>query len=68
MRRTTFALAALALLMLLGVACAREAAPVATEAKASTAADGAQTRIEADVRALADDAMQGRDAGTPGYD
>src|SRR5688572_28926525 len=25
-------------------------------------------RIEADVRALADDAMDGREAGTPGYD
>src|SRR5688572_23122307 len=25
-------------------------------------------RIEADVRALADDAMEGREAGTPGYD
>ena len=28
----------------------------------------AEGRIETDVRALADDAMQGREAGTPGYD
>ena len=68
MRRIALAVAAPVLLTLLGAACAREAAPAAGATKAPTAADSAQTRIEADVRALADDAMQGREAGTPGYD
>ena len=37
-------------------------------ATAPDAGGPAQGRIEADVRALADDAMEGREAGTPGYD
>lgn len=53
--RTTFAagLAALAL---------------STSALAQTAADFSADRVKADVTWLADDARQGRDAGTPGYD
>jgi hypothetical protein len=68
MRRTVLALAIAALLTLLGAACAREAAPAAAATKTAAAADSPQARIEADVRALADDAMQGREAGTAGYD
>lgn len=64
MRRFVPALAVLCALAL--VACQRQAAPAA--GKAQPVADTAQARIEADVRALADDAMQGREAGTPGYD
>ena len=65
--------------LLLVAACQREPAPAATpvagtEAPAPPAAPPprndtpAGQRIEADVRALADDAMAGRDTGTPGYD
>lgn len=57
-------------------ACQRDtpppaAAPAAASGQAAppaAAASPAAQRIEADVRALADDAMQGREAGTPGYD
>jgi Zn-dependent M28 family amino/carboxypeptidase len=57
-------------------ACQRDtpppaAAPAAAPGQAATpaaVASPAAQRIEADVRALADDAMQGREAGTPGYD
>ena len=54
-------------------ACNREAsAPAAVPAVPATpapwASDPAAQRIEADVRMLADDTMQGRETGTPGYD
>ncbi len=68
MRRIALAVAAPVLLTLLGAACAREAPSAGPAAAGPAAADSAQARIEADVRALADDAMQGREAGTPGYD
>ena len=61
------------LLLLLLAACQREAPPAADDASARETApapwadDPAAQRIEADVRALADDAMQGRETGTPGY-
>ncbi len=64
MRRALFALAALTLL----VACQREAtSPEPAQAGAPDTAT-AEGRIEADVRTLAADDMQGREAGTPGYD
>ena len=55
------------------VACNREAtAPAAEPAPPATpapwAADPSALRIEADVRALADDRMEGRETGTRGYD
>ncbi|MDH5829061.1 M28 family peptidase [Luteimonas sp. M1R5S18] len=67
---------------LLLAACQRDAAPPAPAAPAEPAADAAAPpatppppndtaagqRIEADVRALADDAMEGRRTGTPGFD
>ena len=68
------------LLPLAFAACKRDAqAPAAPSADASTEAalpatppppndTPAGQRIEADVRALADDAMEGRETGTPGYD
>ncbi|HEY9144537.1 MAG TPA: M28 family metallopeptidase [Arenimonas sp.] len=52
------------------VACGRESAPDVPGAPATTAtreADGAR-RIEADVAFLADDLLEGRAAGTRGYD
>ena len=52
------------------VACGREPAPEIQAAPATTAAreaDGAR-RIEADVAFLADDLLEGRAAGTRGYD
>jgi len=59
-------------------ACQREAAPAAAPDAAAEPAlpatpkppndTPAGQRIEADVRALADDAMEGRETGTPGYD
>ena len=60
-----------AVLVLLLAACApapgpAPAAPPATEA--TTQATAAATRIEADVRFLADDLLEGREAGTRGYD
>lgn len=48
-------------------AAARGSAPAA-ERTAPPDTATAEGRIEADVRALADDAMEGREAGTPGYD
>ena len=63
--------AALVLLPALG-ACTREATPDAAADAAATAGersqDPAANRIEDDVRTLADDRMQGRETGTPGYD
>jgi len=49
-------------------ACQRDAAPPSPEAAADPSADPAAQRIEADVRYLADDRMEGREAGTRGYD
>ena len=70
-RRPTAALAiAIALALLPGLpACSREDAP-GTDATAATvpSSDPAAARIEADVRTLADDRMQGRETGTPGFD
>lgn len=63
-------LAALCLLPALP-ACQRDAAPAAGTAAATPAAPApgtAQARIADDVRTLAADDMQGREAGTPGYD
>ncbi|UNK48297.1 M28 family metallopeptidase [Lysobacter sp. S4-A87] len=62
--------AALLSLALLLVACQREtAAPVAQKKEAYDASAGADARrIEADVRFLADDLLEGREAGTRGYD
>ncbi|MEN1942078.1 M28 family metallopeptidase [Luteimonas sp. MJ174] len=64
--------AALALTLLLALpACNREPGPEAAAPPAASAQrsqDPAANRIEADVRALADDRMQGRETGTPGHD
>jgi len=62
-------------------ACQRDPAPAPADTPPSADASQAQPatppppndtpagqRIEADVRALADDAMEGRETGTPGYD
>lgn len=49
--------------LLVLVACHRTPASAA-----ATAQDAAATRIQTDVRALADDAMQGRETGTPGFE
>lgn len=58
-------------------ACKRDAEAPAADASTDAALPAtppppndtpAGQRIEADVRALADDAMEGREAGTPGYD
>ncbi|GGK16857.1 M28 family peptidase [Luteimonas terricola] len=52
-------------------ACQRDAAPEAGAPSATAAErsqDPAANRIEDDVRTLADDRMQGRETGTPGYD
>lgn len=65
----TLAVSVVSLLLL--SACKRESpAPAADAAKPSSpwASNPAALRIETDVRALADDAMQGRETGTPGYD
>ncbi|WP_202840955.1 M28 family metallopeptidase [Luteimonas saliphila] len=73
---------ALLLLCLPLAACQRDATPAGAAQPAAAPADGAALpatppptndtpagqRIEADVRALADDAMEGRETGTPGYD
>ncbi|CAN5701569.1 M20/M25/M40 family metallo-hydrolase [soil metagenome] len=66
---------ALLLLPLLGfalAACARDQAPTTPEATAPPAApwadDPAAQRIEADLRYLADDRMEGRETGTRGYE
>jgi Zn-dependent M28 family amino/carboxypeptidase len=69
MRRAT---AVLVVTLLSLAACQREAAPAAEPAKpaapAPWASDPAARRIEADVRKLADDSMQGRETGTRGYE
>ncbi|MBJ6979741.1 M20/M25/M40 family metallo-hydrolase [Luteimonas sp. MC1895] len=73
-RRKTRALAlatAATLALLPGLsACKRGADPDAAAASSATEIpqDPAAARIEADVRALADDRMQGRETGTPGHD
>ena len=70
-RRPAAALAlAITLALLPGLsACGRDAAPDSDAATAAPpSADPAATRIEADVRTLADDRMQGRETGTAGFD
>jgi Zn-dependent M28 family amino/carboxypeptidase len=66
------ATALLLLFALAAVACQRDAAPAAaTDAQdvpAPWSDDPAAQRIEADVRYLADDRLEGREAGTRGYD
>lgn len=61
-----------ALAMALAVAlpaCKRTADPATPDGDAAPQSqDPAAQRIEADVRYLADDRMQGRETGTPGYD
>jgi len=72
---TLLVAATLAATLLLG-ACRREpATPAATQAAAATpappvpwASNPGALRIEADVRALADDKLEGRETGTRGYD
>ncbi|MEO7257970.1 MAG: M28 family metallopeptidase [Luteimonas sp.] len=56
--------AALLLLLVVLAACKRDDDRALT---ASTPGDSAAQRIEADVRQLADDRMEGREAGTRGY-
>ncbi|RZA27578.1 MAG: aminopeptidase, partial [Lysobacteraceae bacterium] len=62
----------LLLLLALAVLCACKPpagpGPSDAPAVASAPASAAATRIEADVRTLADDRMEGRDTGTRGYD
>ncbi len=78
--RILLSLAALAT-ALIASACDKDTVPVAPPAQPAAAAEAAPPaipappndtpagqRIEADVRALADDAMEGRETGTPGYD
>ncbi|WP_132998613.1 M28 family peptidase [Luteimonas arsenica] len=74
-RRHPAASAALALAATLALlpaltACKREATPEADAPAAAgkRSADPAAHRIEDDVRALADDRMQGRETGTPGHE
>ena len=59
-----FTLFALSLL----VACGREAPPSPAGEAAAGAGPGGDRRIEADVAFLADDLLEGRSAGTRGYD
>ena len=49
-------------------ACSRQAAPPPEAGAAPDALAGAERRIEADVAFLADDLLEGRSAGTRGYD
>lgn len=46
----------------------RVAGPIAEAARATTAVPSAAARIKADVDILADDGLEGREAGTRGYD
>jgi Zn-dependent M28 family amino/carboxypeptidase len=55
------------LLLTLGL-CALAACQPATAPAASNHNSAAAARIRADVRTLADDAMQGRETGTPGFE
>ncbi|QDH68722.1 M28 family metallopeptidase [Marilutibacter alkalisoli] len=60
---------ALALLLPLLPACQRDAASVAPEREPwDASASAGMRRIEADVRFLADDLLEGREAGTRGFD
>src|SRR3546814_10782201 len=70
MRRAATLACLLTLLLL--AACSREApptdaAPTPASEPAPWANDPSALRIEADVRKLADDAMEGRETGTRGY-
>ncbi len=71
--RRAFTACLLALGLLCLAACQREAPPDAATTAAQDAApapwagDPAARRIETDVRKLADDAMEGRETGTRGY-
>lgn len=74
--RPSFTLPLALALLLASPACTRDAgdaapadtsgAPASLPPPANDSAAG--QRIEADLRALADDAMEGRETGTPGYD
>lgn len=55
-----------AVVLLASGACRREGGPA--DATPSVPADSAAARIEADLRHLADDRLEGREAGTRGYD
>jgi len=68
MKFSTFAIAMTAPAMLLACANIDEAAPVASTASAFDALGAGADRIKHDVAWLADDAREGREAGTPGYD
>lgn len=69
MHRSFSACLFVACAMLFAAACQRAPEAPAPKAPASSrSASPAAARIEADVRALADDAMEGREAGTRGYD
>lgn len=66
MRHQAILIAAVAAISTLA-ACERDPAPPQPEA-AQQSADPAAQRIEADVRYLADDRLEGRETGTRGYD
>ena len=69
MRRLAIVLAAASLSLSTLSACQRESAPAATTAKPKAPDTAtAEGRIETDVRTLAADDMEGREAGTRGYD
>ncbi|GAA4856984.1 M28 family metallopeptidase [Luteimonas vadosa] len=67
-------LIATALVLLLSAACQQEATPATAPGSGDGADakpwadDPAARRIEADLRYLADDRMEGRETGTPGYE
>src|SRR5512133_2798098 len=56
------------LLLLAALLCGCQRTPAPTPAPPAPAPDAAAARIRADVRVLSDDAMQGRETGTPGFD
>ncbi|TNJ33302.1 M28 family metallopeptidase [Arenimonas terrae] len=66
--KAAFAPLALCLLTACGRAPEPAATPEAATAPAANVHDGGARRIEADVRFLADDLLEGRAAGTRGYD